>query len=67
MLSEHEALSSILISDPQKDLMEGLVAHTFYCSIWGGRGRQISKFRASLVSFRKARESQRNPVFKKMK
>jgi hypothetical protein len=50
----------------------GMVAHTFNLSSQhsGGRGRQISKFEASLVykmSSRKARAIQRNPVSKHQK
>jgi hypothetical protein len=46
-----------------------VVAHAFNPSTWelGGRGRQISKFEASLVykvSSRTARAIQRNPVSK---
>jgi hypothetical protein len=43
------------------------VAHTFNPSTWGGKGRWISEFEASLVykvSSRPARATQRNPVSK---
>jgi hypothetical protein len=46
------------------------VAHAFNPSSWGGRGRQISEFKASLVykvSSRTARAIQRNPVSEKNK
>jgi hypothetical protein len=33
----------------------------------GGRGRWISEFKASLVSFRTARATQRNPALKNQK
>jgi hypothetical protein len=45
-----------------------VVAHAFNPSILGGRRRQISEFKASLVykvSSRTARATQRNPVSKK--
>jgi hypothetical protein len=44
------------------------VAHAFYSQHLGGRGRQISEFKASLiyrVSSRTARVTHRNPVSKK--
>jgi hypothetical protein len=44
-----------------------VVAHVFDPITWGGRGRQISEFEASLVykvSSRTARATQRNPVSK---
>ena len=44
-----------------------MVAHTFNPSTWGGRGRSISEFKASLVyrvSSRTAKATQRNPVSK---
>ena len=46
-----------------------MVAHTFNPST-GGRGRQISEFKASLVyrvSSRTVRDTQRDPVSKKKK
>jgi hypothetical protein len=46
------------------------MAHAFYPSTRGGRGRQISEFEASLVykvSSRTARAIQRNPVSKNKK
>jgi hypothetical protein len=45
-----------------------VVAPSFNPSTWGGRGRRISEFQASLVykvSSRTARAIQRNPVSKK--
>jgi hypothetical protein len=45
-----------------------MVAHAFNPSTRGGRGRQISEFKATLVyrvSSRAARAIQRNPVSKK--
>ena len=42
-----------------------MVAHAFNPSSWGGRGREISEIKASLVcrmSFRAAEDTQRNPV-----
>jgi hypothetical protein len=51
----------------KKPSQPGMVAHAFHPSILGGRGRQISKFKASLVyrvSSRTARATQRNPVLK---
>jgi hypothetical protein len=47
-----------------------VVAHAFNPSTWGGRGRRISEFEASLVyrvSSRTARITQRNPVSKNQK
>jgi hypothetical protein len=47
-----------------------VVVHTFNPSTRGGRGRQISKFEASLVyrvSSRTAKTIQRNPVSKNQK
>lgn len=44
-----------------------MVAHTFDLSPQGGRGSQVSEFKASLdyrVSSRTGRATQRNPVFK---
>jgi hypothetical protein len=44
------------------------VAHAFNPSTWGGRGRRISEFEASLVykvSSRTAKATQRDPVSKK--
>jgi hypothetical protein len=46
---------------------QAVVAQAFNPSNWGGRGRQISEFEASLaysVSSRTARTTQRNPVSK---
>jgi hypothetical protein len=47
-----------------------VVARVFNPSTWGGKGRQISEFKASLVykvSSRTAGDIQRNPVSKKQK
>jgi hypothetical protein len=47
-----------------------VVVHAFNPSTWGGRGRQIYEFKASLVykvSSRTARATQRNPVSKNQK
>ena len=47
-----------------------MVAHTFNPSTQGGRGRQMSEFKASLVykvRSRTARTIQRNPVWKNQK
>ena len=50
--------------------MLGVVAHAFNHSTWGGRGRRISKFEASLVykvSSRTAKAIQRNSWIKTKK
>jgi hypothetical protein len=44
-----------------------VVVHAFHASTWGGRGRRISEFEASMVykeSSRTARTIQGNPVSK---
>jgi hypothetical protein len=50
------------------ELSWAVVAHAFKSQHFGGRGRQISEFEASLlyrVSSRTARATQRDPVSKK--